>query len=65
MILIEVLQSQLIFCARWLCYMFFLSLGVLFLLPQFLVDSSYIFAQVFGGSNTVIQRQHYNTLLSE
>jgi hypothetical protein len=55
MILIEVLQSQLIFCA----------LGVLFLLPQFLVDSSYIFAQVFGGSNTVIQRQHYNMLLSE
>jgi hypothetical protein len=44
---------------------FFLSLGVLFLLPKFLVDSSYIFAQVFGGSNTVIQRQHYNTLLSE
>jgi hypothetical protein len=58
------LQSQLIFCAQQLCY-FFLSLDVFFILPKFLVDSSAIFSQGFGGSNMAIQRQHYNTLLSE
>jgi hypothetical protein len=44
---------------------FFLSLDVSFILPKFLADSSAIFSQGFGGSNMAIQRQHYNTLLSE